>query len=1740
MQTTSATMLTALQAHEIGTNSFDLLELIEIYASSYVPHVTNGFEPASAEKRWCGVLGYTFLTLAYEREYVDRGDIQRFMSKQENNVTLNFSNISRQLAAWVQGTDIEGKQLVVRVVCLSSTVLADSLVIFTGRLDKPGDFSDESGSISATQRFGQINQQFPPRTFSPNDPNGRAPNDPLFEGFRFSAQTASVIYTTRVRRQGFGGLVGLSRNVTHSFQASSRTDISSNLAVPDAFGRVQLYATYLATLDIGGAINFSAAVCEGVIDSYIDIKQINPKFSQISANPARFYGYLGGQGPVGREQLPIRILNPSVPNHPGDGYYSRTAWFAGFVSGSSVDIDEAEAPDWIVLIKAKIITIPDVSGVFNTEAWSDNPAYVARYLLSDARYFNEGVGAIEDAVCWDTGLHCAGYVLDSTKGEWTYVPQVDAGLHSAAVLDSFPLTSLVAHWKLDEASGTRADATSRGNNLTDNNTVTQAAGKIVNSALLTLANSEYLSLASNADVSMGDIDFTFAVWVYLNSKATVQTILAKLSDATADQDYQIQYDSVSDRFRFRVIQSPTTVRQVAANSFGSPSVSTWYHIVAWHDATANTINICVNNGTVDSLATGGALIAASASQFRLGAQAHSGFPEYLDGRLDEVSIWKRVLTSAERAILYNSSLGIAYSTALQPAKFSLYRSTGLVDSRRVRMLELGTLSGDPHQTLAEIEPFDPTDPPEPFDPPTNTNLRPTVLRVRHTCNVTLTERMSGLDFLHNVVAPSGRLFFRRNGKGRIEILTEKPADNTRLRAAAAPAATTVLVTDVDPWKLGPLLLTQKLLIGNTLTTSEVRTATVAAFTADGNSITLSSSGSGGITATASGANLTLGSATVAASGTITLSGTVAGTITVTINGLVCSYTLDSFDSLNSAAILLARYINATPKLNQFIKATYSGAVVTVTAKWGVLTLNSALANSHSAEVANPTVAPTLAAAAGGALPAGTWWVGYAYKTVVGSTSVSPLQSVVVTVNQKINVTGLGALPGGVLSVDWYVSKYAGSTEIVFWANNDGTAFSIGASVPVSSNSLPPDYNESGEEILRVAMSFSSNDQGATVLAQTGLTKGNIHAGSFKWPLPGKQSSTNLVAGTFFHSTEDYAPTPLEVHDYAHQTQIRKVNKKDADLSAFDNYSQSSRYLNFLLSKHREGDWFDSLSAGPYAMLLEEGDIHCGSSDNAGVINVVTRAEEISIGKAPTYTVKITGRKYSTLMFSDRVRQHSIRLPTTLRAITPIPSEIEFIDNFPIRDVDGLVAGFYVAVSYDKTTQGSWRGWQLWADYGDGYVQIVEGDVAAIMGTATTTLGTVTNTAVMDIVSTVTFTLEHGVEPAPAPQPFSTVTKPELLSSPHRNLFLVGNEYVQAQTVVFNGSQSYTISNLLRGRFGTDTTELTHAASERVVFLNGAEKLVTIDPVRLNAPFNYKAVTTNQDVSDATPVSFTWTGGTLRPLSPVNIRGARNAAGDLLIQWTRRTRIAQGLRDFSGTPLSEEEEIYQLSIMDGASVKRGPIRIRAAGFQDFLEDRQIAYSIGAVESDTLRVGVHQVDTSQMVIKGIVPHFSAIGGFEHGRGVGFIDNVISEAGDTSWSMWVEAGLPDSGANRIIDVYQNGALIQSTNVNSLTTSTSVAELKLGIINNQVEIHAQIGGRVEELIYRSPLDGSLFSGRDIRPLTINAIDRPRLIPRVSTYLYDEDSQIEDWSSVQDPVTVRIAQESAVVGIGAYATAAI
>ena len=179
-------------------------------------------------------------------------------------------------------------------------------------------------------------------------------------------------------------------------------------------------------------------------------------------------------------------------------------------------------------------------------------------------------------------------------------------------------------------------------------------------AQFTAATSEYLSIADNAALSMGDIDFTIETWVYKDSSpANNMVIVSKHNTTDNKREYQLFWKNTTDKFYFVVSNDGTTSAEVKSDTLGNPSNGQWYHIIAWHDATANTINIQVNNGTADSTAhTTGVL--DSDSPFQLGARATATPAEFWDGRIGVSRVWKRTLTAAEKTYLYNAGVGRAY------------------------------------------------------------------------------------------------------------------------------------------------------------------------------------------------------------------------------------------------------------------------------------------------------------------------------------------------------------------------------------------------------------------------------------------------------------------------------------------------------------------------------------------------------------------------------------------------------------------------------------------------------------------------------------------------------------------------------------------------------------------------------------------------------------------------------------------------------------------------------------------------------------------------------------------------------------------------------------------------------------------------------------------------------------------------------------------------------------------------
>ncbi len=218
------------------------------------------------------------------------------------------------------------------------------------------------------------------------------------------------------------------------------------------------------------------------------------------------------------------------------------------------------------------------------------------------------------------------------------------------------ITSLVSYWSLEEASGTRNDSHGTSH-LTDNNTVGSATGLVGTAADFEQDNSEYLSIADNVGLSTGDIDFSFAGWVYLETNVGFPVLFSK-GPAGVNREYVFY-------LAFGVPQWEATGTIAWGSSLSNGA---WYHVVVWHTATtgspANQLGIVINNGTPVTGSTTGSGLDGS-DDFQLGAANSQSL--YWDGLVDEFGFWKKVLTPTEITWLYNSGAGRSYADIVAEA-----------------------------------------------------------------------------------------------------------------------------------------------------------------------------------------------------------------------------------------------------------------------------------------------------------------------------------------------------------------------------------------------------------------------------------------------------------------------------------------------------------------------------------------------------------------------------------------------------------------------------------------------------------------------------------------------------------------------------------------------------------------------------------------------------------------------------------------------------------------------------------------------------------------------------------------------------------------------------------------------------------------------------------------------------------------------------------------------------------------
>lgn len=255
----------------------------------------------------------------------------------------------------------------------------------------------------------------------------------------------------------------------------------------------------------------------------------------------------------------------------------------------------------------------------------------------------------------------------------------------------------------------------------------------------------------------------------------------------------------------------------------------------------------------------------------------------------------------------------------------------------------------------------------------------------------------------------------------------------------------------------------------------------------------------------------------------------------------------------------------------------------------------------------------------------------------------------------------------------------------------------------------------------------------------------------------------------------------------------------------------------------------------------------------------------------------------------------------------------------LQDADAQTnaTGFYCVANGQEGNV--WNGCVLYMsrDGGSTFQELLSMSDPGSFGVTTNTLSAPPANLVagmLDTVNSVTFDLSAGAAPV-------SCSDTELLSGV--NGALIGGEVIQYQTVVNNGNNSYTLSNLVRGHRGTEVNWGGHGVGERVVLLepNGSVERVPVPIDLFGQTIQLKAVTLGQAITAAQVVSLTIGGEEWTPYAGCQLAGSRNMSGDLTITWVRRTRSGGQWVDKIDADLGEATEAYEIDIMNGLTVAR---------------------------------------------------------------------------------------------------------------------------------------------------------------------------------------------------------------------------
>ena len=220
---------------------------------------------------------------------------------------------------------------------------------------------------------------------------------------------------------------------------------------------------------------------------------------------------------------------------------------------------------------------------------------------------------------------------------------------------------LIGWWQLNDGAGSMIarDSSTRGN---DGTLVSLDATSVWMPARsgtgLDIAANGYVNVPDSTSIDTITEQVTIAGWGYLDATATIMdyaTIASREDGTGIDQHYHISFDMQGYPVCFIKTDggTPRLTQQTVAPR------QTWIHIACTYDG--SVAQLYVDGQPIGGLGmqplTG--LFVADTTPFILGANGNgpaTGVTERFPGRIDEIMLYRRALSGAEIAQLYNGAL----------------------------------------------------------------------------------------------------------------------------------------------------------------------------------------------------------------------------------------------------------------------------------------------------------------------------------------------------------------------------------------------------------------------------------------------------------------------------------------------------------------------------------------------------------------------------------------------------------------------------------------------------------------------------------------------------------------------------------------------------------------------------------------------------------------------------------------------------------------------------------------------------------------------------------------------------------------------------------------------------------------------------------------------------------------------------------------------------------------------------